>query len=103
MGCSNQPQQALLDLNIKPIFTLLHFNDVYDIQAKKEKGGVCNFKAKLEELRQQYGQNTLLLFSGDAFSPSILSRNKQGWQMVKALNSLKIDASCYGNHEFDYE
>ena len=23
--------------------------------------------------------------------------------MVKALNSLKIDAACYGNHEFDFE
>ena len=23
--------------------------------------------------------------------------------MVKALNALKIDAACYGNHEFDYE
>lgn len=23
--------------------------------------------------------------------------------MVKALNSLNIDVSCYGNHEFDFE
>lgn len=23
--------------------------------------------------------------------------------MVKALNSIKIDAACYGNHEFDFE
>lgn len=23
--------------------------------------------------------------------------------MVKALNSLKIDVACYGNHEFDFE
>lgn len=49
-----------------------------------------------------YSDDTITLFSGDAFSPSILSRNKKGWQMVKALNALKIDVSCYGNHEFDF-
>jgi 5'-nucleotidase len=98
MGCNNQPQQVLEDLNLKPVLTILHFNDVYDIQTKKGKGGICNFKAQLDHFKAIYGENTLTLFSGDAFSPSILSRNNKGWQMVKALNSLKIDAACYGNH-----
>lgn len=80
------------------MLTLIHFNDVYDIQRKKNIGGIVNFKAKLEELKQAYGGNVLVLFSGDAFSPSILSQNKKGWQMVKALNSLNIDAACFGNH-----
>jgi 5'-nucleotidase len=42
------------------------------------------------------------LFSGDAFSPSILSTIKEGYQMLHCLNQLGIDAACYGNHEFDY-
>lgn len=46
--------------------------------------------------------NSLLLFSGDALSPSILSNLKEGWQIVHGLNQLGIDAACYGNHEFDY-
>jgi len=48
MGCNNQPQQVLEGLNLKPALSILHFNDVYDIQTKKGTGGVCNFKAKLD-------------------------------------------------------
>lgn len=61
-------------------------------------GGICNFKAMLDDMREKAGENCLVLFSGDAFSPSILSTSREGWQMVKALNALKIDAACYGNH-----
>jgi len=52
----------------------------------------------LDDMREKAGENCLVLFSGDAFSPSILSTSREGWQMVKALNALKIDAACYGNH-----
>ncbi len=31
----------------EPIISLIHFNDVYDIQAKGDLGGVVNFKAKV--------------------------------------------------------
>lgn len=31
----------------QPILTILHFNDVYDIQERNEKGGIVNFKCKL--------------------------------------------------------
>jgi 5'-nucleotidase len=44
----------------------------------------------------------LLIFSGDAFAPSKISRLKQGWQMVHCLKMLNIDVACYGNHDFDY-
>jgi 5'-nucleotidase len=33
----------------------------------------------------------------------MLTNIKDGWQMVHAMNTLKIDAACYGNHEFDFE
>ena len=58
----------------KELFTIFHFNDVYDIQPEKEepKAGVACFKSLLHRYRNSY-QNTLTLFSGDAFSPSLLS------------------------------
>ena len=46
--------------------------------------------------------NTLTLFSGDAFSPSTLGLIYEGQQMVKPLNSINIDVACCGNHDFDF-
>ncbi len=86
----------------KPILRIIHFNDVYDIQPtqKNGEGGAYCFKALLDKKRND---QTITLFSGDAFSPSILSTLFHGWQMVQVLQHFKIDAACFGNHEFDYE
>lgn len=86
----------------EPILRILHFNDVYDIQPKSKTGdaGACNFKAYLDKYRNT---NTLTLFSGDAFSPSLLSGIFRGEQMVQCLNTYQIDVACYGNHEFDFD
>lgn len=46
--------------------------------------------------------STLTFFSGDAFSPSLLSAENKGENMIKPLNSMKIDLACLGNHDFDY-
>lgn len=45
----------------------------------------------------------LTLFSGDAFSPSLLSTELEGENMVKPLQAFGIDLACYGNHDLDYE
>lgn len=75
---------------------------MYDIQPtqKDGSGGAYYFKALVDKLRTP---NTITLFSGDAFSPSILSSLFHGWHMVQVLQGLKVDAACFGNHEFDYE
>ena len=44
----------------------------------------------------------LTLFSGDAFSPALLSSEFDGENMVKPLQSLGIDLACLGNHDLDY-
>ena len=43
-----------------------------------------------------------MLFSGDAFSPSLMSTVTKGAQMVPVLNSLNINTACIGNHDFDF-
>lgn len=45
---------------------------------------------------------SIVVFSGDAFAPSELSKVRKGWQMVHCLKKLAIDIACYGNHQFDY-
>jgi len=43
-----------------------------------------------------------VLFSGDAFNPSLLSTVTKGKQMVPILNSFNINTACVGNHDFDF-
>lgn len=49
--------------------TILHFNDVYNIEEKEKEpvGGAARFKTKLSSLQHL---NPLVLFSGDALNPS---------------------------------
>ena len=49
--------------------TIIHFNDVYNIEPRDKEtvGGAARFKTKMNELAWK---NPLVLFSGDALSPS---------------------------------
>ena len=82
-------------------FSIIHFNDVYEIQpVKKGKyGGAARVATLIKELG---GQENLILFSGDAFSPSIMSSVFKGKQMVDVFNRLGLDYATFGNHEFDF-
>ncbi len=61
-------------------FQIIHFNDVYDIEgnAKEAIGGAARFATALKYLSETSvsveSGNTLVLFSGDAFSPSTRNR-----------------------------
>lgn len=51
---------------------ILHFNDVYNISddAKNEVcGGIARFAAKMQEIKEE-NPETVVLFSGDLWSPS---------------------------------
>ncbi|KAJ1661968.1 hypothetical protein IW140_006258 [Coemansia sp. RSA 1813] len=88
----------------KTILRILHFNDVYHVAPGDSDpvGGAARFKSLLHKLqRQETAQPTLTLFSGDAYFPSLESSISRGEHMLPILNSLNIDASTFGNHEFD--
>lgn len=80
-------------------FTIVHFNDVYEIEPVD--GGARGGAARVAALINQY-DNPLVLFSGDLFSPSIMSGIFQGSQMVDVFNHLGVDYAVFGNHEFDF-
>ena len=50
--------------------TILHFNDVYNIEPREQEpvGGASRFKTAI---KQRAHLNPLVMFSGDAFSPSL--------------------------------
>jgi 5'-nucleotidase len=89
--------------------TILHFNDVYniDVSSKQEPvGGAARFvhavKQQKQAIQQETGHEPLVLFSGDCFNPSLMSVSTLGKQMVPVLNALGLAAACVGNHDFDW-
>jgi len=81
--------------------TILHFNDVYNVEprAKEPVGGIARFVTRIKELKAESvarGEHeAVVLFSGDAFNPSLM-------HMITALNAIGIHTACYGNHDFDF-
>ena len=65
--------------------TILHFNDVYNVEgAGKPAGGAARFAAALRAERARAaagGRDALCVFSGDCMNPSIMSTVVRGEQM----------------------
>ena len=104
------------------MLTILHFNDVYNIESGTEEpvGGAARFCTALKSLSHL---NPLVLFSGDIFAPSFSNGTKEklwtlshlifvltyglsvstftkGEQMVPVLNACGVHCSVFGNHDF---
>ncbi|KAM9254036.1 snake venom 5'-nucleotidase-like [Dugong dugon] len=81
--------------------TILHFNDVYDVDPKPEEpiGGAARFATALKNFSFL---NPLLIFSGDCLNPSVLSTITKGKHMIPVLNELGVHFAVFGNHEFDF-
>uniref|UniRef100_T1P8W7 Nucleotidase n=2 Tax=Musca domestica TaxID=7370 RepID=T1P8W7_MUSDO len=89
------------DQENKPL-TILHYNDVYNVDPTTEVepiGGATRF---CTAIRTFDVDNPLVLFSGDIFSPSMLSTFTQGEQMVPVLNKIGTHCAVFGNHDFDH-
>ena len=82
--------------------TILHTNDVYEIDAEEGVGGgMAELMTVLEEARSA-SPNSITTFGGDLFSPSVMSALTKGEQMVDFYNRLGTDVAVLGNHEFDF-
>jgi 5'-nucleotidase len=89
-------------------WTFLHFNDVYEIVPldNGRKGGLARV-ASIRKLLKEENPHTYTILGGDFLSPSALSTSKingtmlNGRQMIATLNSLGLDLTIFGNHEFD--
>ncbi|KAL2059750.1 hypothetical protein VTL71DRAFT_10134 [Oculimacula yallundae] len=96
------------DVSSPPDLRLLHFNDVYHIDASSAEpvGGIARFKTLCNEYsdgEKFKGQpDVLTFFSGDAFNPSLESSVTKGSHMVPVLNTIGTDVACVGNHDLDF-
>ncbi|KAG4435346.1 hypothetical protein IFR05_009169 [Cadophora sp. M221] len=96
------------DVSSPPDLRLLHFNDVYHIDASSAEpvGGIARFKTLCNEYRDgekfKGRPDLLTFFSGDAFNPSLESSVTKGSHMVPVLNGIGTDVACVGNHDLDF-
>lgn len=82
--------------------TLLHLNDTY--QFTPVDGGKRGGLARVMTIRKdtlKENPNTLMTLGGDTLSPSVETRTFRGKQMIDAWNTVGLDYSVLGNHEFD--
>jgi 2',3'-cyclic-nucleotide 2'-phosphodiesterase (5'-nucleotidase family) len=87
----------------RPVRVLL-VNDVYVSDTLRDgSGGLARVAAWRDSVEDQHGERVLLLFAGDGFSPSLLSKWYAGQQMVEAFNRARVDYGTLGNHEFDVD
>lgn len=84
-----------------PDLNIIHFNDVYEIEpvSRGALGGAARVASVIKE---HAVHNPMILFSGDALSPSIMSSVFKGKQMIDVFNQLGLDYAAVGNHEMDF-
>jgi 5'-nucleotidase len=90
------------------IVTILHFNDVYEIDAVEggRSGGLSRVATVLARLKRG-ATPVVSTLGGDFLSPSAIGTAQvdgqplAGRQMVSMLNAIGLDWATFGNHEFD--
>lgn len=95
--CAFSP--AALAENVK--ITILGVGDVYKFDGGKARGGMARLNA-VARAEKAANPNTLYLFDGDMFSPSLMSGLDKGENMVKLSEIVPFDLAVPGNHEFDF-
>ena len=101
------PRQAA-DAQSPAIITILHFNDVYEIEPIEAGhfGGLSRVTTVLQQLKRTHAP-VLSVLAGDYLSPSAIGtavvdgQPLGGRQMVDVLNAVGLDWATFGNHEFD--
>ncbi|CAH1392702.1 unnamed protein product [Nezara viridula] len=74
--------------------TIIHYNDVYNVEER-----AARFATAVKKFSYL---DPIILFSGDALSPSMLSTTTKGAQMIPVLNEVGTSCAVFGNHEFDF-
>lgn len=81
---------------------IVHFNDVYNIEPREKEpvGGAARFARYVKAARSDgldgNGRRPLVLFSGDALNPSLMSTVTRGHQMVPVLNEIGVHVALVG-------
>ncbi|OON14249.1 5'-nucleotidase protein, partial [Opisthorchis viverrini] len=81
---------------------ILHFNDVYNVEGQSTEpvAGAARFHSALKAHGAE--DKSIVLFSGDALSPSMISSITQGRHVPPILNDLFVRCAVLGNHDLDF-
>lgn len=97
------------NINRSSNFSHSFSNDVYHIEESQTepKGGAPRFVKAMKDRIEQFKTitdghgETIVCFSGDAFSPATLTPYTEGSEMPPILNMAQVDVAVIGNHELD--
>jgi 5'-nucleotidase len=79
----------------------LSVNDVYVADTLPDgSGGLARVAAVRDRIALE--GPTLFVLAGDVLSPSTLSREHYGKNMVDALNAARLDYATFGEHDFEH-
>ena len=81
--------------------TILGVGDIYSFGGAKDRGGFARLNA-VARAEKAANPNTIYVFDGDMFSPSLLSGFDKGAHTVELTNVVPFDIAVPGNHEFDF-
>ena len=81
--------------------TILGVGDIYSFGGAKDRGGFARLNA-VARAEKAANPNTIYVFDGDMFSPSLLSGFDKGAHTVELTNIVPFDIAVPGNHEFDF-
>jgi 2',3'-cyclic-nucleotide 2'-phosphodiesterase (5'-nucleotidase family) len=81
--------------------TVLGVGDIYAFDGGAVRGGFARLNA-VAKAEKAANPNTLYVFDGDMFSPSLLSGIDYGANTVELTNVVPFDLAVPGNHEFDF-
>ncbi len=83
-------------------FTILTFNDVYEIVPDSHgRGGFAEMQTLLKQERDK-AVSHITTVNGDFLSPCLLSVFDKGAHRIELFHMLDVDMVALGNHEFDF-
>ena len=76
--------------------------DHYELPPKKNGRGGYAKLASVVRQEKVGAKHSILVHTGDAYSPSLLSSMDKGKSTVEMLNAVGVDYMVLGNHEWDF-
>ena len=90
--------------------TILYTNDMHAhlfprvesrVSSTRKVGGFANLATLVKSFKKE-SDTTIYLDAGDYFSGPYIGPLTRGRAVIESMNLLGLDATCIGNHEFDY-
>jgi 5'-nucleotidase len=80
--------------------TVVGTNDIHG--ATNRLPALGGYVEVLRRLRSEQGGGVVVVDAGDMFQGTLESNMGEGQAIVELMNAIGFDASCVGNHEFDF-